>query len=116
MVFAPRIGTNVNVFHMDNWSSEVRLNVDLDLTLTVTANGCYRWLASKLKSLEKAKANQLSRKFVETSGEITVLPNRRLLVTFDRRSRNPVLRGSALDADSRTIAWLTRYRIEFAYR
>lgn len=110
------LGTNVNFFHMDNLSSEVRLNVDLDVTLTVIANGCYRWLASKLKGFEKAKPKQLSRKFVETSGEIEVFPNRLLRVTFDRRSHNPILREAALDKDARTIAWLKRYRIEFAYR
>jgi len=49
------LGTNVNFFHMDSLSSEVRLNVDLDLTLTVIANGCYRWLASRLKGFERAK-------------------------------------------------------------
>ena len=38
------LGTNVDFFHMDNLSSEVRLNVDLDVTLTVIANSCYRWL------------------------------------------------------------------------
>lgn len=110
------LGTNVNFFHMDNLSSEVRLNVDLDVTLTVIANGCYRWLASKLKGFEKAKPKQLSRKFVETSGVIEVIPNRRLLVTFDRRCHNPVLREAALDKDSRTVAWLNRHRIEFDYR
>lgn len=110
------LGTNVNFFHMDNLSSEVRLNVDLDVTLTVIANGCYRWLASKLKGFDKAKPKQLSRKFVETSGEIEVLPNRLLRVTFDRRSHNPILREAALDKDARAIAWLKRYRIEFAYR
>jgi hypothetical protein len=110
------LGTNVNFFHMDNLSSEVRLNVDLDVTLTVIANGCYRWLASRLKGFEKAKPKQLSRKFVETSGVIEVEPNRRLRVTFDRRSHNPILREAALDQDSRSIAWLKRYRIEFDYR
>ena len=110
------LGTNVNFFHMDSLSSEVRLNVDLDLTLTVIANGCYRWLASKLKGFEKAKPKQLSRKFIETSGEITVLPNRVLQITFDRRSHNPILREAALDKDSRAVPWLRRYRIEFAYR
>lgn len=110
------LGTNVNFFHMDCLSSEVRLNVDLDVTLTVIANACYRWLASKLKGFEKAKPKQLSRKFIETSGTVEVLPSRRLLVTFDRRSHNPILREAALDRDSRTIAWLKRYRIEFDYR
>jgi hypothetical protein len=39
------LGTSVNFFHLDCLASEVRLNVDLDTTLTVIANGCYRWLA-----------------------------------------------------------------------
>lgn len=109
------LGTNVDFFHMDNLSSEVRLNVDLDVTLTVIANGCYRWLASKLKGFETAKPKQLSRKFTETSGTIEVWPNRRLRVTFDRRSHNPVLREAALDHNSRAITWLKQYQIEFDY-
>ena len=110
------LGTNVNFFHMDNLSSEVRLNVDLDVTLTVIANSCYRWLASRLKGFEHAKPKQLSRKFIETSGEIEVTPNRTLRVTFDRRCHNPILREAALDKDCRPIPWLQRYRIEFDYR
>lgn len=110
------LGTNVDFFHMDNLSSEVRLNVDLDVTLTVIANGCYRWLASRLKGFEKAKPKQLSRKFVETGGTVRLMPNRTLRVTFDRRSHNPVLREAGLDENSRTIAWLNRHRIEFDYR
>ena len=44
------LGTNVNFFHLDCLSSEVRLNVDLDVTLTVIANGCYCWLARQPKA------------------------------------------------------------------
>jgi hypothetical protein len=110
------LGTNVDFFHMDNLSSEVRLNVDLDVTLTVIANSCYKWLASQLKGFEHAKPKQLSRKFIETSGEIEVTANRRLRITFDRRCHNPILREAALDKDCRPIPWLNRFRIEFDYR
>lgn len=110
------LGTNVNFFHMDNLASEVRLNVDLDITLTVIANSCYRWLASRLKGFTHAKPKQLSRKFIETSGEIEVRPNRVLLVTFDRRCHNPILREAALDKDARRIPWLNGYRLQFDYR
>jgi len=110
------LGTNVNFFHMDNLSSEVRLNVDLDVTLTVIANSCYRWLASRLKGFEQAKPKQLSRKFIETSGEIEVMPHRILRVLFDRRCHNPILREAALDKAARPIPWLKGYRIEFDYR
>jgi len=110
------LGTNVNFFHMDNLSSEVRLNVDLDVTLTVIANSCYRWLASRLKGFEQAKPKQLSRKFIETSGEIEVMPHRILRILSDRRCHNPILREAALDKAARPIPWLKGYRIEFDYR
>jgi hypothetical protein len=88
----------------------------LDVTLTVIANSCYRWLASKLKGFENAKPKQLSRKFIETSGEIEVTANRCLRITFDRRCHNPILREAVLDKDCRPIPWLQRFRIEFDYR
>jgi hypothetical protein len=110
------LGTNVNFFHMDNLSSEVRLNVDLDVTLTVIANSCYRWLAGMLKGFDHAKPKQLSRKFIETSGEIELLPNRTLRVTLDRRCHNPILREAALDKGCPVIPWLNESRVEFNYR
>jgi hypothetical protein len=110
------LGTNVDFFHMDNLSSEVRLNVDLDVTLTVIANSCYRWLASRLKGFDGAKPKQLSRKFVETGGVIEVRPGKLLRVTFDRRCHNPILREAALDKDAPPIPWLDNYKIEFEYR
>jgi hypothetical protein len=69
-----------------------------------------------LKGFDRAKPKQLSRKFIETSGEIELLPNRIMQVTFDRRCHNPVLREAALDKDSPPIPWLNGYRIEFKYR
>jgi len=42
--------------------------------------------------------------------------DRRLRVTFDCHSHNPILREAARDKDSRTIAWQKRHRIEFDYR
>jgi len=110
------LGTNVNFFHLDCLSSEVRLNVDLDVTLTVSANGCYRWLAHQLKGFEKAKPKQLYRKFIETGGQIEVAPGHKLLITFDRRCHNPILHEASLDRDCPAIPWLQNYRLEFHYR
>lgn len=110
------LGINVNFFHLDCLSSEVRLNVDLDVTLTVIANGCYRWLASQLKGFDKAKPKQLYRKFVETSGEIKTTRDNEVLITFDRRCHNPILREAAIDYDSPTIPWLNNCRVKFDYR
>jgi hypothetical protein len=108
------LGVRVNFFHLDGLANEVRLNVDLDATLTVIAKGCYRWLASRLKGFEKADPKQLFRRFVETVGTVTIQPNR-LTVVFARRSHNPILREAALGNDQSPIAWLGQRAIEFTY-
>ena len=110
------LGTSVDFFHLDCLSSEVRLNVDLDVALTVVAHGCYRWLASRLKGFGKTKPKQLYRKFVATGGTIEVAADHTLRVRFDRRSHNPILREAALDGDCPPIPWLHGYRVEFHYR
>ena len=109
------LGISVNFFHLDCLASEVRLNVDLDATLTVIANGCYRWLASRLNGFEKSTPKQLYRRFVETAGTVTI-QNDRLTVAFDRRSHNPILREAELGRESLPIAWLGQRKIEFTYR
>ncbi len=92
------MGISVNFFHLDCLASEVRLNVDLDAALTVIANGCYRWLASRLNGFEKAAPKQLYRRFIETAGTVTIEDDR-LTVALDRRCHNPILREAALDRE-----------------
>jgi hypothetical protein len=108
------LGISVNFFHLDCLASEVRLNVDLDVALTVIAHGCYRWLASRLRGFDKAKPKQLYRRFVETGGLVEVEAER-LVVHFDKRSHNPLLREAALDRESSPVPWLRNLPITFAY-
>jgi hypothetical protein len=108
------LGISVNFFHLDCLASEVRLNVDLDVALTVIANGCYRWLAEKLHGFGKAKPKDLYRKFVETAGLVEMAANR-LTVHFDRRSHNPILREASLDRDCPPLPWLGSRHLVFTY-
>jgi hypothetical protein len=108
------LGSAVNFFHLDCLSSEVRLNADLDCALTVVANGCYRWLGSRLKGWGKAKPKDLYRRFVETSGLVEVHEGH-VEVRLDRRSHNPVLREAALDKDDTPIPWLGGRPVRFAF-
>ena len=108
------LGSCVNFFHLDCLASEVRLNVDLDAALTVLAQGCYRWLGKQLKGFEKAAPKQLFRRFVETAGSVEVEADR-VLVRFDRRSHNPILRAAALDREAPAIPWLQDRKINFLY-
>lgn len=108
------LGSCVNFFHLDCLASEVRLNVDLDVALTVIANGCYRWLASRLKGFDKTKPKELFRKFVETAGQVTVTPAQ-IAVHFDRRAHNPILRETALERACPPIPWLGNRPLVFTY-
>lgn len=108
------LGISVNFFHFDCLASEVRLNVDLDAMLTVLANGCYRWLAKQLHGFETAAPKQLFRKFVETSGVVEI-EQKRVVVRFDKRGHNPILREAGLDQPSQTIPWLQNLPLVFQY-
>ena len=108
------LGTSVNFFHLDCLSSEVRLNVDVDVALTVLANGCYRWLGRHLRGFDKAGPKALYRKFVETGGTIEV-QSRRLVVRFDKRCHNPILREARLGRDGPPIPRLGGLPIIFEY-
>jgi hypothetical protein len=108
------LGISVNFFHLDCLSSEVRLNVDLDATLTVLANGCYRWLARGLKGFERAAPKQLYRKFVETAGEVEVQADR-IQVRLDRRCHNPIVREAGLDRECPPIPWLGNLPVALIY-
>jgi len=108
------LGISVNFFHLDCLASQVRLNVDLDVALTVLANGCYRWLASKLKGFEKSKPKDVYRKFVETGGRVDIASDH-IAVHFDRRAHNPILREAGLDRACPPIPWLGNRRLTFSY-
>ena len=66
----------ITLFHLDCLCSQVRLNVDFDLTLTVLADLLYRRLGERLKGFARAGPSKLYRKFVDTPGaiQITALP------------------------------------------
>jgi hypothetical protein len=108
------LGISVNFFHLDCLASEVRLNVDRDAMLTVSLNGCYRWLAKQLRGVETAAPKQLFRKFVETSGVIEI-EQERIGVRFDKRCHNPILREAVLDQPNQPLPWLQNLPVVLQY-
>jgi hypothetical protein len=108
------LGISVNFFHLDCLASEVRLNVDLDAAMTVLANGCYRWLGKQLRGFEKAAPKQLYRRFVETGGTIQTT-DKNVIIHFDKRCHNPILREACLDQNLTRIPWLGNKRIQFHF-
>ena len=108
------IGIGVNFFHLDCLASEVRLNVDVDVALTVLANGCYRWLAQRVRGFDKAAPKQLFRRFIETAGQVEIEADR-IVVRFDKRSHSPIIREAALDADRLPVPWLGNKPLAFSF-
>ena len=108
------LGSSVNVFHLDGLASEVRLNVDVDVALTVLATGCYRWLATRLHGFDKAQPKQLYRKFGATGGRLEGHADG-IVVRFDKRAHPPILREAALDKGCPPIPWLRNLPVVFEY-
>jgi hypothetical protein len=108
------LGSGVNFFHLDCLASEVPLNADLDATLTVVANGCYRWLASELDGFTTAKPKRLCRKIIETGGTVRITEDQ-IHVHFEKRAYNPILRQAALDTKAGAIPWVGGKSLRFTY-
>ena len=108
------IGINVNFFHQDCLCSEVRLNVDFNIALTVMANNCYRWLGNMLKGYNKLEPKTIYRKIVETGGYV-ILENDEILVRLDRRSHNPIIAQAFSNIVPPTVPWLNNKKIKFEF-
>ena len=61
-------------------------------------------MATRLRGFEKAKPKQLYRRFVETGGVVEIEADR-VVVRFDKRSHNPILREASLDRECPSIPW-----------
>jgi hypothetical protein len=100
-----RLGEPISFFHLDCLCSDVRLNVDFDLTLTVLADLLYRGLAGRLKGFGQASPSTVFRKFVDTAGVIEVRAEG-LIVRLSKRAHNPLLKEAGLTQPTRAVPWL----------
>jgi len=99
------LGEQITFFHLDCLCSDVRLNVDFDLTLTVLADLLYRRLAERLKGFVRTGPARLFRKFVDTSGVIEITANE-VIVHLSKRAHNPLLKEAGLTKPTGPVPWL----------
>lgn len=99
------LGEKITFFHLDCLASEVRLNVDFDLTLTVVAAMLYQRLAARLKGFAESTPQTLFRKFVNTHGRIEIT-SKEVVVHFEKRSHNPILKEAGFDKTTAPVPWL----------
>ena len=100
-----RLGEQITFFHLDCLCSDVRLNVDFDLTLTVVADLLYRGLAERLKGFAQASPHKVFRKFVDTPGSVTITAEE-LVVRLSKRAHNPLLKEAGLTQRTGAVPWL----------
>jgi hypothetical protein len=99
------LGEQITFFHLDCLCSDVRLNVDFDLTLTVLADLLYRNLAARLKGFTRAGPGRLFRKFVDTPGFVEVTATE-VIVHLGKRAHNPLLKEAGLTKPTCSVPWL----------
>jgi transposase len=99
------LGEQITFFHLDCLSSDVRLNVDFDLTLTVAADLLYRELGRQLKGFGQASPQKLFRKFVDTTGSVQIEQDK-VTVRLAKRVHNPLLKEAGLAGLTPPVPWL----------
>jgi transposase len=100
-----RLGEQITFFHLDCLCSDVRLNVDFDLTLTVVADLLYRGLAERLKGFAHASPYKVFRKFIDTPGSVTITKEE-IVVRLSKRAHNPLLKEAGLTQRTGVVPWL----------
>lgn len=100
-----QLGEQITFFHLDCLCSDVRLNVDFDLTLTVLADLLYRRLAERLKGFSRTSPSKLFRKFVDSSGEIEITAQG-VIVRLSKLAHNPLLKEAGLTKPTQPVPWL----------
>jgi transposase len=100
-----QLGEQITFFHLDCLCSDVRLNVDFDLTLTVLADLLYRRLAERLKGFDRTGPSKLFRKVVDHCGDIEIT-EKGIIVRLSKRAHNPLLKEAGLTDPTRPVPWL----------
>ena len=76
------LGSSVNFFHLDCLASEVRLNVDVDVAMTVPGQRVLPLAGDALEGVRAGRPRSRSfGRFVETSGEVEIQAER-IVVAF----------------------------------
>jgi transposase len=110
MTIEQRLAEQIRSFHLDALSSAVALNVDLDTTLTVWAQATYDALRRRLPGYATATPDTIWRRFVSTSGQVTLGPTE-VIARIAERTYSPVLRSA--DLPEVEVPWWGGRRLRF---
>ena len=112
MAIEQRLAESIRSFHLDALSSAVALNVDLDTTLTVWAAAAYDHLRQRLPGYQHATPDTIWRRFISTSGQITIAPDH-VTCRLNSRTYSPVMRSA--DLPDTEIPWWNGRPLRFQF-
>jgi hypothetical protein len=107
-----RLAEQIRSFHLDSLSSAVALNVDLDTTLTVWAAAAYDYLRQRLPGYEAMTPDTIWRRFISTSGQITIEPDQ-ITCRLNNRTYSPIMRSA--DLPPTEIPWWDGRPLRFQF-
>ena len=107
-----RLAEQIRSFHLDSLSSAVALNVDLDTTLTVWAAATYDYLRQRLPGYEQMTPDTIWRRFISTSGQITIAPDH-ITCRLNSRTYSPIMRSA--DLPPIEIPWWNGRQLRFQF-
>ena len=107
-----RLAEQIRSFHLDSLSSAVALNVDLDTTLTVWAAAAYDHLRQRLPGYEAMTPDTIWRRFISTSGQITIEPHQ-ITCRLNSRTYSPIMRSA--DLPPIEIPWWNGRQLRFQF-
>jgi hypothetical protein len=107
-----RLAEQIRSFHLDALSSAVALNVDLDTTLTVWAAAAYDHLRQRLPGYETMTPDTIWRRFISTSGQITIEPHQ-VTCRLASRTYSPIMRTAELPPIE--IPWWNGRHLHFQF-
>jgi hypothetical protein len=105
-----QLGEQITFFHLNCLCSDVRLNVDFDLTLTVLADLLYGRLAERLKGFCRTGPSKLFRKFIDAHGNVEIT-EKTVVVRLAKLAHNPLLKEARLTEPTPPVPWLGRRRV-----
>ena len=109
------ISDAIEFFHMDALSSAVAMKVNCDLMLTMMASSLYRLLGARIgRGYETARSNHIFRDFVDATATIE-LNEQEIVVKFQKRAHNPLLRAAGFDKESLSVPWLGDKKLHLVF-
>jgi len=109
------ISEAVKFFHINSLSSPILLKIHFDMVMTMIADTLYWRLAQNLRGYENCDADTIYRNFVCGHGVVDI-QNNGIIVSYPRRSHNPILRGVAWNNLPDRISWLDDVQLKLVFK